>query len=212
VRTLVPIVQGAIVGAVVAALVVVVVMAIGAPSAFPSTVVALPSAVAPAVATPFVRGSAPIVLATDSLGFVPLGAEGGVAVEALSAELGLPNEDVTFHCPFPDGEMRSVRWAGLTLFVLEGKVAGYLDGLHYPNDAPPLGLRTKESIGVGSTRAELVAAYSDRVKIAHAEPPATDIDEFIVDEGTLRGLIEGEGDAGVVITVRAGLACFPGPP
>jgi len=208
----VPLVQGAIVGALIAALGVGVVMTVGAPASFPSTVVTLPSAVAPAVATPFVRGEAPIVLAPDGLGVVAFGAEGGHAVEMLTADLGLPNEDVTFPCPVPAGELRSVRWAGLTVFVLDGKVAGYLDGLHYPNDAPPLGLRTQEAVGVGSTRPELIAAYGDRVKIAHAEPPATDMDEFLIDEGTQKGLIEGEGDAGVVITIRAGLACFPGPP
>ena len=36
-----------------------------------------------------------------------------------------------------------------------------------------------------------------------------DPDEYQIDDGRLSGLIEGEGDAGVVITVRAGVACFP---
>ncbi len=67
--------------------------------------------------------------------------------------------------------------------------------------------------GIGSTRRELVAAYGDRVQIA---PPTDDVqgnvEEFMIDDGRLSGLIEGKGETGVVITVRAGVACFPEPP
>ena len=63
-------------------------------------------------------------------------------------------------------------------------------------------------------RKELVAAYGDRVQVI---PPTDDVqgdvEEFKVDDGGLvRASSRAKATTGVVITVRAGVACFPEPP
>ena len=75
----------------------------------------------------------------------------------LTTTFGPPNEDISFTCPDPTGEMRSVRWADLTAFFMDSQFVGYLDGLHYPNDGHPLELTTTEGVGIGSSRKDLLS-------------------------------------------------------
>ena len=155
-----------------------------------------------------------LALGPDGIdGLAPLGLDEAHAVTMLTTAFGPPNEDISFPCADPAGEMRSVRWADLTAFFMDSQFVGYLDGLHYPNDGHPLELTTPEGVGIGSSREELLAAYGDRLEVG---PPPDDVqgdvEEYRIDDGQLSGLIEGEGEAGVVITIRAGLACFPESP
>lgn len=213
-RTLRPLLQGALIGAGLALLAVSLLTIVTRQAPFRSSVVALPSpAIAPA-ATPFGRGDVSVALGPDGLvGLVPLGLDEAHALIMLNAAFGLPNEDVSFPCVDPTGEMRSVRWADLTAFFMDEKFVGFLDGLHYPNDGHPLELTTAEGIGMGTPRNALVAAYGDRLKVV---PPPDgvqgDVEGFQVDDGRLSGLIEGDDETGVVIMVRAGVACFPESP
>ncbi len=210
-----PLLEGALVGAGLALRGVALLTVLTAPPAFPSLVVAVPSPVAVApTATPFVRSDVTLALGPDGIdGLAPLGLDAEHALAHFETAFGLPNEDVSFPCPGHVGGVRSVRWADLTALFADSTFVGYLDGLHYPNDGPLLELTTTEGVGIGSTRRELVAAYGDRVQIG---PPTDDVqgdvEEFMIDDGRLSGLIEGKGETGVVITVRAGVACFPEPP
>jgi hypothetical protein len=207
-----PLLEGGLVGAGLALLGVALLTVLTAPPAFRSSVVVLPSSVAVVpTATPFVRGDVSLELGPDGIvGLVPLGHDETHALHLLTTTLGLPNEDISFPCPGHVAGVRSVRWADLTAFFTDSTFVGYLDGLHYPNDGPPLELTTTEGVGIGSTRLEFVAAYGDRLQ---AVPPTDDVQgdvqEYQIDDGRLSGLIEGEGDTGLVITVRAGVACFP---
>jgi hypothetical protein len=202
-----PLLEGALLGAGLVLLGIALLAVLSGPPAFPSSVVALPSPVAVApTATPFVRSDVALALGPDGIvGLVPLGHDETHALDLLTTTLGPPNEDISFPCPGHVGGVRSVRWADLTAFFADATFVGYLDGLHYPNDGRLLELTTTEGVGIGSTRSELVAAYGDRLKVV----PPSDVEEFKIDDAGLSGLIEGEGDAGVVITVRAGVACFP---
>ena len=97
-------------------------------------------------------------------------------------------------------------------FLQDDQVAGYIDGSHYPNDAPPLELKTEAGVGIGSTRGELERAYGDRLTFADAPSiGSAEVLAYGVDGQALQGLIEGTGPDGVVITVRAGLGCFDAP-
>jgi hypothetical protein len=210
-----PLLEGALVGAGLALLGVALLTVLTAPPAFRSSVVALPSPVAIApTATPFVRSDLTAALGPDGIvGLAPLGLDDVHALIVLNTAFGLPNEDLSFPCPGHVGGMRSVRWADLTAFFTDSLFVGYLDGLHYPNDGPLLELTTTEGVGIGSTRDELAAAYGDRLQIVPPQDDVQgDIEEFRIDDGRLSGLIEGEGETSVVITVRAGVACFPESP
>lgn len=206
-----PLVQGAIFGAFAAAIGLVLWAGLTAPKPFPSTAVETePSAAAAPTATPFVRGDLPIVLGPEGLGIVSFGSDGAAVVDRLTAAFGLPNEDETYPCPEKPGDVRAIRWADLTIFVFDGAFAGYIDGLHYPPyDGRALDLTTSEAVGIGSSRADLVAAFGDRVTFkASTDPGMQDADVYRIDDGRLQGVVEGVGDAGVTITIRAGLGCF----
>ena len=207
---LVAVLQGAAVGAIVAIVGVALWSAVGPKSGLPSTIVPLPTAVAALpTATPVIRTEVPLVLGPDGIGFATFGDPGSHVVEMLTGTLGLPNEDAAIPCPGSNGDARSVRWADLTLFLQDDQVAGYIDGSHYPNDAPPLELKTDAGIGLGSTRSELEAAYGDRLTFTDAPGiGTTEAVAYGVDGQALQGLIEGSGGDGVVITIRAGLGCF----
>ena len=208
--SLVAVIQGALAGVFVTLVAVAWWSAIDRTGGLPSRVVPLPSAVAVVpTATPFVRTEVPLVLGPDGIGLAAFGDPGSHVVEMLTGMVGLPNEDATITCPDAGEDARSVRWADLTLFIHDDHVAGYIDGSHYPNDAPPLQLKTAEGVGVGSTRAELEAAFGDRLTFADAPSiGSSEVVSYAVDGKRLQGLIEGGGSDGVVITVRAGLGCF----
>jgi hypothetical protein len=207
-----PLLEGALVGAGLALLGIALLTFLAAPPAFRSSVVVVPSPVAIApTATPFVRSDMSLALGPEGIdGLAPLGLDDAHALIMLNTAFGLPNEDLSFPCPGHVGGMRSVRWADLTAFFTDSRFVGYLDGLHYPNDGPLLELITTEGVGIGSSRQELVAAYGGRLEVTQPPEDAQgDVEEYRIDDGRLSGLIEGAGDAGVVITVRAGTACFP---
>jgi len=213
-RTARPLLEGVLIGAGLAVLGIVLLTVVTAQAPFRSSVVALPSPAVPPTATPLVRGDTSVALGPDGLGdLAPLGLDEAHALVMMNTAFGPANEDLSFPCADPAGEVRSVRWADLTAFFMDGRFIGFLDGLHYPNDGHPLELTTTEGVGIGSSRAELVAAYGDRLKVG-APPDGVqgDVEEYRIDDGKLSGLIEGEGETGVVITVRAGLACFPEAP
>ena len=208
--SVVAVAQGALLGAAVTLAVVLAWSALAQPAQFKSSVVPVPSAVAvPPTATPFVRTDVPLVLEPDGIGMARFGDPGGHIVEMLTGSLGLPNEDATIPCSGPVAEMRAVRWGDLTLFLSEDAFVGYIDTMYYPNDAPALAPKTAEGVGIHTTRADLVAAYRDRVTFADVpDMGPNDAVEYRIDRGELNGLLEGAGEDGVVITVRAGQGCF----
>ena len=94
------------------------------------------------------------------------------------------------------GPLKVSRFAGLTLAAQDGKFVGWwLDG----RAKPPLS-KTAAGIGIGSTRAELDAAYS--LEEFHSSLG----DEFTA--GGMAGLISGEGKSGRITHLWAGATCI----
>ena len=94
------------------------------------------------------------------------------------------------------GPIEVSQFAGLTLAAQDGKFVGWwLDG----RAKPPLP-KTAAGIGIGSTRAELDAAY-----------PLEEFESSLGDEFTangLAGLISGEGKSGKITHLWAGATCI----
>ncbi len=94
------------------------------------------------------------------------------------------------------GPLQASRFGGLTLAAQDGKFAGWwVDGR-----AKPPSPKTAAGIGIGSTRAELDAAY-----------PLEEFESSLGDEFTtngLAGLISGEGKSGKITHLWAGATCI----
>lgn len=121
-----------------------------------------------------------LVLRGDGLDLVDFGQPAEVVHSALTALLGPPDEDSGWieagSSPFgvcPGTVVRGVRWETLQVLFTDGETEwasdiphffSYVDSVFF-EDATPLGFTTDREIGLGSTRAELEAAYGEEVEI-----------------------------------------------
>jgi hypothetical protein len=161
-------------------------------------------------------------LTPTGIGQVDFGTPPEETIAAFTAAIGGPSEDYAWtaepifgDCP---GEFtRGVTWGSLVaLFSDDG--AGNQEFFAWTygydpatgtsgSDARELGLRTLEGIGLGSTRAELGAAFGER--LIEEEDLSIEVWGFTVDPDQtqyLRGLLSGPGDDAVVIVIES----FPG--
>jgi len=159
-----------------------------------------------------------IQLGSDGLGIVALGAEPEAAIAAVSSLLGAPAFDTgwvdaaTTTCP--GTEYREVSWNGLILRFGDAADATAPDGgrhlfayFHTAGSDQDEAFQptTAEGIGLGSTVAELEAAYGEA--LATTESPAVgptwQIDAGVFFGGGLSGLAAGD----VVTSIEAGIRC-----
>lgn len=167
---------------------------------------------APTTTTP----PAPFDLQTDGLGSASFGADPDGVIDFLNSFLGGPASDTGWVDPFEIGpcggtQLRQVRWGVLTLefsdvsVVTEGRphFYAYYYGIDGQPIGEPVGIETPEGITLGSTVAELIAAYPD-VTLRSA-------DEFIAPNffvnDNLRGLMTGLADDDTVTQIIGGLPC-----
>jgi hypothetical protein len=163
-----------------------------------------------------IPAAAALVLRDDGLGDALFGTEPEEVIRYVQAVLGPATADSGWADPFsafgvcPGSEVRGVTWGDLTLlFSDESTVAAgrrhffnYVYGPPYGVSIQPEGMRTELGIGIGSTVAELRAAYPG-VRIF---PPDIADAYFVVDEN-LTGFITGTTDADTVRSVSGGIGC-----
>ena len=175
------------------------------------------SSVPPLLSEPAGLPGAGLSLAPDGLGAVAFGDEDGPTLEALTDLLGTPVEDVTQPCDAGTEPVRSVRWGGLTVALVDGAFTGYIIGVYVPPDSPALQVETEEGIAAGDMASELTAAYGDRLAWTAPEETgfgesveAFGIDGYAADmpaETGMGGFVEGGREDGRVITIIAGQPC-----
>lgn len=147
-----------------------------------------------------------LILRPDGLGVAAFGQALDVALPALLARLGPPDEDRSAHDPTlwgylsesidVDGRIRLVTWGSLEVVFLDR--TGTIPASRIPFaawnmwalDGTDPALATPEGIGLGATLADLEAAYGDRLRVPN-EPggPCAISWVFSVDDpaGALRG-------------------------
>lgn len=180
-----------------------------------------------ATTTTTTTAPAPLVqieLTADGLGDVMFGIDPATVIAEISARFGgadfdsdwMPAESNVYgSCP---GEtMRAVAWGSLTtIFVdddsseLGGWFYTYTYGYDYAEneggiDPRGLNLRTDRGIGLGSTVADLRAAYGQQVIIDG--DAALDVWSFVVDGEGMRGLLSGSQDDAVVTLLEPLTGC-----
>lgn len=134
-----------------------------------------------------------LVRPNGSTALLPFGRPTAEAVAALSSALGTPTDRAT-NSECGAGPTEIVHWGGgFTALFVDGRFNGW-------SADERKGLSTMNGIGVGSTRAELFASYSD----ASVEQSTLGT-EFSA--GGLGGLLSGAGPTAKIETLWAGDIC-----
>jgi hypothetical protein len=171
--------------------------------------------VAPTTTTTTPPGAA-LVLRDNGLGDAAFGADPDGVIDFVTAFIGPPTVDSGWMDPLslgscPGTEVRTVSWGDLNLyFGDESKVVvgrrhffAYGYGPPFGTTINPAGLQTDRAIGVGSTVAQVEAAYPDVVvNPAEATAPAS----FQISPA-LTGQLSGVDDAATVTEVSGGFGC-----
>jgi len=161
--------------------------------------------------------AASLVLRDNGLGDALFGVDADEVVAYVRSILGTPTADTGWADPFsafgvcPGTEVRGVTWNDLTLLFSDSSVVtsghrhffSYSYGPAFGSTIDPAGPKTATGISVGSTVAELKAAYPGVVVT-----PADDIFEsnFYVKD-TLTGFLTGATDADTVLSITGGIGC-----
>ncbi len=184
----------------------------------------LPPTTTTAASTTTVAAGTPLVLIPGGFQTVPFGVEPDVAIARVALAFGEPTQDTGWTPaqdlgPCPGEFVRLVSWGELSVlfsdevspFAVPG--ARHFTAWLYTGPATPgdQGLRTGTGIGLGSTRAELEAAYGDRLIVIEDDlfGPSfrvdfePDADDFIY----LSGALSESGPGGVVIGLAGGRGC-----
>ena len=179
-----------------------------------STAPTTTSTTVPAITTTTIKKVRGLPLSAAGLGDVLFDADAGGVVEYVDSVLGIPTTDSGWVDPTTNGSgcpgtaIRFVDWNDLSLFFTDDTTgvrhfAAYTYGPAFASTISPYGLATNAGIGVGSTVAELRAAY-----------PAVNIlpeDEFsgptFEIEIGLRGVLTGTADTDVILSFIGGFGC-----
>lgn len=177
-----------------------------------------------AVETTFPAPLVALQLGQDGLGDVLFGFPPDVVINDISALYGEPDLDSDWIVAEPNqygscpGQlMRAVGWGSLvTIFVndttdpLNERFFTYTYGYDYSDnqggvDPRGLGLVTEEGIGIGSSGAQLAAAFGDRLQIEG--DVALDVWAFEIADSPLRGLITGPEAVDTVTLLEVAPGC-----
>lgn len=170
--------------------------------------------------------AAPLVdldLAPDGLGDVAFGLDPDTVVADISARVGGPDHDTDWipaesniYGSCPGQRMRAIGWGSLvTIFIDDGEselggwfftyTYGYDYSLNMGGiDSRDLALMTPAGLSLGSTVAELTAAYPDVVIDGDA---ALDVWSFQTDAAGFRGLLSGDTDTDTVTLIEPLTGC-----
>jgi hypothetical protein len=160
--------------------------------------------------------AASLLLSDSGLGDALFGADPGEVVTYLTAILGAPTADSGWADPTssfgvcPGTEVRGVTWADLTVLfsdsssVMSGRrhFFNYLYGPAFGATVQPEGMRTVGGVGVGSTVADLLAAYPE----AQVYPEDLYGPYFVINEN-LTGFLTGTSSDDTILSFIGGIGC-----
>ena len=153
-----------------------------------------------------------IVLAADGVGAIKFGNNSANTIRRFMDALGEPEKNTPLPAGTACGATRRLHWANFQVLVNEVTSAsgagkpGFTGWFLGPPTAAPLDLKTEKGITVGSTVAELKAAYGDDLTVAGrgAEGPGFTI---TAPGGIMLGLLSAATDAGKIKDIQAGNYC-----
>ncbi|MCZ7536577.1 MAG: hypothetical protein M5T61_12180 [Acidimicrobiia bacterium] len=171
-----------------------------------------------AVAPTTVAAGSAVVLRTDGLGVTSFGDLPEYTVAALTMELGEPTGDATEPSfssfgTCPGTTLRAVEWDGLAVLITDGATAyGVEGGPHFfaylYRSGGGASLVTQEGVGVGSSVADLRAAYGEALQVnAGEEGGGPSFSVGPTGPGAMYGFLEGTDDADAVTAIEAGQVC-----
>lgn len=141
-----------------------------------------------------------IVLEPQGLGAVAFGADEAAVVAALTDVFGPPT-GTGGGCELAGTTVTTTGWKELTVQFADGEFDAYTIRPR-SGEQPALNLKTKEGIGVGSTKAELQAAYGNRLTIPGLPAEFQEPNGFTIasldSDRTLRGVLSGGADTDTV--------------
>lgn len=160
-------------------------------------------------------------LAEDGLGLVDLGAGFDEALGVVSAELGPPSSDtgwIRAHSDLgtcPGTVVRVVRWESLRLYFSDGptEFGEEVRHLFYYSQSiaetdTVVDLSTPEGITIGSTVADLAAAYGDRLRIESSFVFGVGFSvDPLGEAGLLSGTVTHSQPDGEVTSIAGGFGC-----
>lgn len=158
-----------------------------------------------------------LFLTGDGVGEIRLGSDVDLAINQLSAVLGLPDDDTNWTTTLgtcPGTESRIVRWSSLQIFLTNGETAwaSVPHFFHYGQSLAAgggeyLDLRTDKEIGIGSTIADLKAGYGEMVTVGD-DPAFGPYWEVLGEEPSyLWGTASGVADDSVIDSINGGAGC-----
>lgn len=189
----------------------------------PSTTTTLAPTTTTTPATTLAAGD-PLVLIPGGFQTVPFGVEPDVAIGRVALAFGEPTDDTGWLPsqdlgPCPGEFVRLVSWGELSVLFTDEVTPFAVPGARhftswlYTGPAAPTdaGLRTATGIGLGSSRADLEAAYGERLNVIEDDlfGPSfrVDFEPDTDDVLYLSGALSDAGPAGVVIGLAGGRGC-----
>jgi hypothetical protein len=162
------------------------------------------------------------VLQASGLSGIPFGTDAEEAIATITAQLGLAPADSGWVDAFagfgtcPGTQIRVVRWVSLEAFFSDGPTewapAGTQHIFHYGQSflagaGETIDLSTDAGIRLGSTVAELKAAYGPEVLVVD-DPLVAGLWQVDVEgAGILWGTVSDVTDVGIVETINGGAGC-----
>lgn len=134
-----------------------------------------------------------VVLEAEGLRVADFGDPKTAVVAALTAALGAPDGTGT-GCELAGTDVTTTSWKELTVQFADGVFDSY--GVRVaPSESAELGLRTEDGIGIGSTVAQLQAAYGARLAIPGFPEEFGEPNSFAISfpgtDRSLRGALSG---------------------
>jgi hypothetical protein len=160
--------------------------------------------------------AAALVLRDDGLGDALFGADADGVIDYVTSVLGVPTDDSGWDDPFahfgvcPGTEVRGVTWGDLQLLFSDESIvaSGHRHFFNYVYGPPsgatinPVGLRTADGVGIGTTIGELRVVYPG----VQVYPEEIYGPFFVVNEN-LSGFLTGVTDSDQVISFIGGIGC-----
>ncbi len=154
-----------------------------------------------------------IVLAANGVGPLEFGTNAAHTIARFMQALGEPEKNTPLPVGTACGATRRLHWANFQVLVNEVSGAsgagkpGFAGWFLGPLGANALDFKTDKGIGIGSTVAQLKAAYGSDLTVARGEAgPGFTITQ---PGGILIGQLDGQADASKIKNIQSGNYCGP---